>query len=295
MCSLQSIPRLREPRDKGKPGSIGRSKPGKTRVRRRRHHIRRRSRARVLPNTLSMAGNSGSKERSVPEQDVIPTSCQRCAGEPGITSPPPCWCFPRIQHRSQAMGPMETQQGYNKEELNEPRPAPKPHEGHWYPLVFSPMGPTRVPCQRGRSGRCWERAGSARDVPVQQEQQLRVTPKAAFPIPGWVFEAEGTHSVLSRPQECEGMCLVANREWGDPEAPSQVRSRTHRSSPYKGGLGGMGAGRDIPSPFQCHSWVILSHVIACCALLCPTSRDLVGPKWHLMAPPPQRHSPGTAL
>lgn len=72
-------------RDKGKPGAVGRSRPGKTGARRHPHRPPQqpRSQVRVLPNTLYTAGNSRSKARSVPEQDVIQTSCQRCAREGG--------------------------------------------------------------------------------------------------------------------------------------------------------------------------------------------------------------------
>lgn len=151
--------------DKGKPGAVGRSRPGKTGARRHPHRPPRqpRSRVRVLPNTLDMAGNSRSKERSVPEQDVIQTSCQRCAREGGnnpqthtLTQPkdpaPLVGAWGDRTHRDallRAPGPKQRQAKLNKK-------PPKPQEVHFYPSVFSPVGPTRVPCQSGRRGGCWE-------------------------------------------------------------------------------------------------------------------------------------------
>lgn len=179
--------------DKGKPGAVGRSQSGKTRVRRHPHRPPQqpRSQVRVLPNTLYMAGNSRSKERSVPEQDVIQTSCQRCAREEGNNPQTHTLAHPKDPallvgtqgdrtHRDALLHTPRLKQ----KQAKLTKKNPKPQEVHFYPSVFSPVGPRSVPCQSGRSGGCWE--GSVRAC-TAGTAALCNSEKQLFPFLGGFF------------------------------------------------------------------------------------------------------------
>ena len=144
-------PSRRQPRQRK-----ARSRPGKTGARRHPHRPRQppQSRVRVLPNTLYTAGNSRSKARSVPEQDVIQNLLPKVRQGGGeITPRHTRWHCSSVHG---VTGPTETHPGSNKDRRNSTERPQKPPEVRFHPSVFSPVGPARVPRHGGRSGGCRE-------------------------------------------------------------------------------------------------------------------------------------------